>query len=1120
MSGATIGGVVGGVIGAFFGNPQLGYMIGSAIGGYVDPTQVEGPRLTDATQQTAQDGVPRAYGYGRFPTAGNLIWTDELKERRNKQRAKGGSTEQITYTYTRSYAIAVCRGPISGFLIIKRNGKIVFDARTDAELSALGFTSNQIAEIRAAQSKFLRKVTLYYGVAEQAPDPTIVAVNGVGNVPGYSGTAYIVVADDDLTDLRGAVPQYEFVVADCGARSETSNQGPAYDGNRWIVRGGTGTIKPSEDGLDWTTKSTLSSPNVIGYRMVLHESRVVLIPGSGEAAAPHAARDALWAWTDGPARGAGFVGTVSSPLSIDGRLWVPLGGGVVPSPPNYVVNGLAYIDDIESGSWTILPNLTHSLSPGTPSTNFIAGRPGLLLRGGNYAMHRSTDGGGVWSDAGLIPWNGLVHCGRANESTFLIGGGVGASGEPKIAYTDDGNNPTLASVPFVPNGHVLQLLHLGGFEWFAFIALGSGFGNALWKSSDNGRTFVEVDIGVAVNFNRIGAGNGDRNPFDGRVVFTAESASGQMLFVTDDNGATFDALTYTDVEPNSVMSLNQSTVAYGVPIPDAPGWYIDPLTGQIIGVDYATIDPCQPTLGEIVAEECISRNVTSIDVSELADPVIGFRVASTSSPQKNIAALIPGYFFDSSEFDGTLHFPKRGRSDSFALTMDDLVERDGDPLQWERKQEPELLRKVTVGHMDPDTTYSATTQQWERRAGTVKAEGEGTIQLPIVGSGDWAAQVAEKTGKIAWGESEECTFHLSRAWAKLVTASVGTITDQSGTVHRIRIEKIKDEGAVRMIEARRTSATLYESTAVGAQKQLPQFPGSTIHGPTLAAVMNIPAIDDAHDRPGVYWAAAGYFSNWAGGQLQVLRAGVWVALGTIYGPSSIGTLLADLPEHGGDLDTVNTMHIRINDEMENTTFPQLLSERNAVAIVYPDATVEVVQFQNVEVDTDGNYLCTNLIRGNLDTVRGAHAAGAVVVFIDQTMQFADLRPDDLGQTLTFRVVGLGTDPDAATTFDITFDRIWSSTEWPVALLAVEKDGDDYTLTWQERRRLGTDTNPIRSSNWQGYVVTYEYSGVSNQQVVTTETTTFNLPGASDIDFSVAQVNRLTSNGPNVTVNIP
>ena len=228
MSGSTIGGVVGAVIGFYVGGPQgamLGWTIGSGVGAYVDPQKIEGPRLKDATKQTSQDGVPIPFGYGSFPTTGNLIWTDRLVETKSSKRQGKGGPKVTEYIYTRSYAVGVCEGEIGGFLIIKRNGKIVYDTRTSAELAALGYTSEQIAESRAAQAKWLAVAKLYYGDEAQTPDPTMSAVKGAGNVPSYRGLAYIVCTHEDLTEERGAVPQYEFVVSACGTRTEEAAPG-------------------------------------------------------------------------------------------------------------------------------------------------------------------------------------------------------------------------------------------------------------------------------------------------------------------------------------------------------------------------------------------------------------------------------------------------------------------------------------------------------------------------------------------------------------------------------------------------------------------------------------------------------------------------------------------------------------------------------------------------------------------------------------------------------------------------------------------------------------------------------------------------------------------------------
>ncbi len=217
-NGRQIGGVIGGVIGfvASGFNPkgfQWGYAIGSVVGGYVDPTKVYGPRLEDAATQTSTVGGVIPFGYGVFTCTGNIIWADELKEHKKSERAgKGGSQKNITYTYTRSYAIGVCEGQIFGYLWIKKNGKLVYASDPAGLGAAMGWTGKQISDLSAASAKFLQETTLYYGSDVQMPDSTIVAVVGVGNVSPFRDLAYIVKENEDLTDTAGAVSQYEFCI--------------------------------------------------------------------------------------------------------------------------------------------------------------------------------------------------------------------------------------------------------------------------------------------------------------------------------------------------------------------------------------------------------------------------------------------------------------------------------------------------------------------------------------------------------------------------------------------------------------------------------------------------------------------------------------------------------------------------------------------------------------------------------------------------------------------------------------------------------------------------------------------------------------------------------------------
>jgi hypothetical protein len=80
-----------------------------------------------------------------------------------------------------------------------RNNKLVYDARGND----WGAKNNGV---------FLKLARFYLGGWDQMPDPTLESIWGAGDVPGYRGTCYMVVGDEDLTDLGGTVPQFTFEV--------------------------------------------------------------------------------------------------------------------------------------------------------------------------------------------------------------------------------------------------------------------------------------------------------------------------------------------------------------------------------------------------------------------------------------------------------------------------------------------------------------------------------------------------------------------------------------------------------------------------------------------------------------------------------------------------------------------------------------------------------------------------------------------------------------------------------------------------------------------------------------------------------------------------------------------
>jgi hypothetical protein len=223
-------GVVGAVIGYVVGGPQgamYGWQIGSAFGNAWDPQVLRGPSIGDLGQQTAQEGGPRPIVFGLSPPmAGNVIATSEPKiVKKKKSQGKGGPKVQTESVY-RTYAIGVCEGPIKRFVRVWRNGLLVWSDQDQEDMNYGPKSEDELLKWLFRQRgnglKFEERVDFFLGTYDQEPSPFLEEIYGAGTTPAFRGTAYMMIQDDDVTDFRGAIPQYLFQVERCEGEYLTS----------------------------------------------------------------------------------------------------------------------------------------------------------------------------------------------------------------------------------------------------------------------------------------------------------------------------------------------------------------------------------------------------------------------------------------------------------------------------------------------------------------------------------------------------------------------------------------------------------------------------------------------------------------------------------------------------------------------------------------------------------------------------------------------------------------------------------------------------------------------------------------------------------------------------------
>jgi GTA TIM-barrel-like domain/Putative phage tail protein len=181
-AGNALFGPIGGAIGAIAGSA-----IDSAAITALTPARVQPSRLAGLKVQASQEGAPIPIVYGRFRVTGQVIWASKFEEVNTKRTVGGkGGQRVIERSYTISFAIGLCEGPIDGIGKVWANGNLL-------DLSTLAHR-------------------VYLGGESQMPDPLIEALEGLALAPAFRGLAYIVFEDMPVSGFGDRIPQLAFEV--------------------------------------------------------------------------------------------------------------------------------------------------------------------------------------------------------------------------------------------------------------------------------------------------------------------------------------------------------------------------------------------------------------------------------------------------------------------------------------------------------------------------------------------------------------------------------------------------------------------------------------------------------------------------------------------------------------------------------------------------------------------------------------------------------------------------------------------------------------------------------------------------------------------------------------------
>lgn len=479
-------------------------------------------------------------------------------------------------------------------------------------------------------------------------------------------------------------------------------------------------------------------------------------------------------------------------------------------------------------------------------------------------------------------------------------------------------------------------------------------------------------------------------------------------------------------------------------------------------------------LGDVIESEVVRSGLLSagdIDVTSLTDTVRGYRIASVAAIRSNIDPLQGAWPFDVVQSGYQIKFKRRAGTSVAtidAAMLGAMTDGKQEPrFTQTREMDSQLPYRVNLTCMDAGREYDQGEQYAERlNTDSINVR---TIEMPIVLSSDEAAQKSEILLYMYWLERYDVAFKLPPQYGYLEPADIITVNTENGA-YSLRLTSVNylSNGIVEC-SAKFNDNAVYTSNATTDTGTLPD--GTiTLPGPSIYVLLDIPLLLDAYDTSGFVVAMGGMTSSWPGGSVfkSADSGQTWAMINGFAAPSVIGSASNAIaaPDEYRLIDKESRLTVSLygGQSLSSVTEAQMLNGANHFAYGI-DGRWEIIAAQNCDLQGDGSYILSDLLRGRFGSewAMGSHVAGDGVVLLDPLrIQFATTNLNLIGANLDYRGVSAGQNINSVSSTSFSYAGVNLECLAPVYLNGNRHPStNDWSLEWVRRTRVGGE--------WRDYV---------------------------------------------------